>query len=223
MKTILIIEDDNDINHILNELLTTNGYQCISAFSGTEGLLLVEKETIDLILLDLMLPGKNGSEVLETIRKTKKVPIIALTAISDINSKVNLLKLGADDYITKPFDHAELLARIEVQLRKEDSPTDSSLLVYKDISLDYNAYSVAVGGIPLIFSRKEFEILKLLMTYPSKVFSKENIYESVWGDDYIGDDNTIAVHISNIRNKLSQLNPNEEYVQTIWGIGFKMS
>ena len=223
MKKILIIEDDADINNVLRELLAQNGYLTESAYSGTEAIMRFAAEKYELVLLDLMLPGKNGLEVLEVIRQQGSfVPVIALTAVNDKVSIVELLKSGADDYITKPFDADELLARIEARLRNSAGAGTQSLTVFKDIVLNDELYDAFIGDRPLHLSKREFEIFALLVGNPKKVFTKNNIYESVWRDEFLGDDNTVNVHISKIRAKIAAIKPNEEYIQTIWGIGFKM-
>jgi len=224
MTTILIIEDDSYINNLLNELLTMNQYQVFQAYSGTEALLYFEKEIIDLVLLDLMIPGKTGKEVLSTIRNQYDIPIIVLTAITEIDSKVDLLKAGASDYVTKPFNNEELLARIEVQLRNANTESNfKNSLTYKGIVLNHETYMVTVDNQAISLARKEFDILRLLMKHPNKVFSKTNIYESIWDEQFIGDENTVTVHVSNLRTKLSEINASEEYIQTVWGVGYKMS
>ena len=224
--SILVIEDDNDISKMICDLLEQNGYNAKPACSGTEALMTFNNK-VNLVLLDLMLPGLKGEDVLEEIRKHSKVPIIGLSAKSDKASTINLLKSGADDYIVKPFNNDELLARIEAQLRRYNQssslPSEDNKLSYKDISIDKETYSVQVGDIPVNLTKREFLILELLMEYPKKVFTKSNLYEHVWNDEFFGDENTINVHISNIRSKLSKVNPSEEYIQTVWGIGFKMS
>lgn len=224
-SSILVIEDDSDISNMICDLLEQNGYNAKPAYSGTEALMIFD-HTIDLVLLDLMLPGLSGEAVLQEIRKHSHLPIIGVSAKSDKSSTINLLKSGADDYIVKPFDNEELLARIEVQLRKYDQPsgnsTENNKITYKDISLDLETYSVQVGETPISLTKREFLILELLLRYPKKVFTKSNLYEHVWNDEFIGDENTINVHISNIRSKLAKANPSEEYIQTVWGIGFKM-
>lgn len=224
--TLLVIEDDNDISNMICDLLEQNGYNTKSAYSGTEALLVFD-HTINLVLLDLMLPGLAGEQVLEEIRKQSNIPVIGLSAKSDKASTINLLKIGADDYIVKPFNNDELLARIEVQLRRyrqnTSLPSDNNRLSYKDIVIDVETYSVEVSGTPVNLTKREFLILELLMKYPKKVFTKANLYEHVWNDEFFGDENTINVHISNIRSKLAKANATEEYIQTVWGIGFKMS
>jgi len=223
MKKILIIEDDAHINKMLAELLSRNNYESVSAFSGTEALLLLSRETFSLILLDLMLPGKTGAEVLAEIRKSGvNTPVIALTALSDKESVVKTLKLGADDYITKPFDNAELLARIEVRIRNiRGNKEAAKTLKFKNIELDPERFDGFISGNALGLSKREFAILKLLIENPNKVFTKNNIYESVWGGEFLGDDNTVNVHISKIRAKIAKFREGE-FIETVWGIGFKM-
>jgi DNA-binding response OmpR family regulator len=226
MLRVLIVEDDTYISNMLRDLLEQNGYQPIQAYSGTEAVLSLEKTKADLILLDLMLPGKTGDQVLEEVRRSGSTPIIALTAVNDRAVKIFMLKSGADDYITKPFDNDELLARIEALLRRVMSSKNEQgehKLRFKDIELDQETYEVQVGNEPVTLSKHEFDILKLLMENPRRVFTKNNIYETVWGEEYIGDDNTINVHISRIRSKLAKVNAAEDYIQTVWGIGFKMN
>ncbi|MBZ2174295.1 response regulator transcription factor [Schnuerera sp. xch1] len=224
--SILVIEDDNDINNMICDLLKQNGYDTKVAYSGTEALMVFNNK-IDLVLLDLMLPGLNGEMVLKEIRKHSNVPVIGLSAKSNKASTINLLKSGADDYIVKPFNNDELLARIEAQLRRYNSSSsinsENNKITYKDITIDIETYSVQVSDTPVNLTKREFLILELLMKYPKKVFTKSNLYEHVWNDEFFGDDNTINVHISNIRSKLAKANPSEEYIQTVWGIGFKMS
>ena len=214
---ILIIEDDMLLNDMTKRLLTQHGYCATSAYSGSEALLLIERSSFDLILLDLMLPGISGEIVLEKIKNIIDIPIIGVSAKTDIDSKVNLIRNGADDYITKPFDNQELLVRIEAVLRrfqKSTTPNNSKILRFKDLSLDTEA--------PITLTRYEYLILQLLMSSPSKVFTKNNIFESVWNENFIGDDNAINVHIGNLRKKFAKVNPEEKYIQTVWGLGFKM-
>jgi len=230
MDKILIVEDDTHINEMLCELLTKNGYLATSAFSGTEALLLLSQNMFSLIILDLMLPGKTGEQVLLEARQCLNIPIIVLTAIADKETTTKLLHMGADDYLSKPFDNGELLARIAVQLRRVFTDTatgtatraNTSKLAFKDIVLDLDGYDAYIEATKVGLSKREFEILRLMMSHPEKVFTKNNLYESVWGGEFFGDDNTINVHISKLRAKLNAVNPNVEYIQTVWGIGFKM-
>lgn len=223
MKKILVVEDDTSINEMVCELLDKNGYEVSSAFSGTEALMLIPNNNFALVLLDLMLPGKTGEQVLEEIRVKYDIPVIVLTAKADKETTVKLLRLGADDYLIKPFDNDELLARCDVQIRRNISPKQNNkTLSFKDITLDLEGYNVYINKVKINISKREFQILELMISQPTRVFTKSNIYESVWGEDFFGDDNTVSVHISKIRSKLNTIAPNEEYIQTIWGIGFKM-
>ena len=222
---ILVVEDDPDINNLLFKIVTDAGYDCRQAFSGSEAALLAEQYTYDLILLDLMLPGLTGEEFIERLRQGKTMPIIVLSAKAGLEDRVNVLKLGADDFIPKPFDNAEVLARVEAQLRRSkkfSGEAAGETLRLGDLVLDRESVSVTAGGKDITLTVREFEILALLMEHPKKVFTREQIYERVWGEDYMGDDNTVNVHVSNLRSKLSKVSE-REYIKTVWGIGFKMA
>lgn len=235
---ILIVEDDNDISHMLKELLQQNGYETAQAFSGTEALFYIEKELPTALILDLMLPGMNGEDLLSKIKKEHpEVAVIISSAKEDIQTRVSLLRAGADDYIVKPFDVDELLARLEAVLRRSGKiiPTDNpaenmsasgdnkkSTIQYKDIQIEPEEFRVTVAGEEVRLTRREYLILELLMKNPGKVFTKNNIYESVWNEEFFGEDNAVNVHISNIRQKLAKVNADETYIETVWGIGFKM-
>lgn len=235
---ILIVEDDNDISNMLKELLQQNGYRTAQAFSGTEALLYIEKELPSALILDLMLPGMNGEELLAKIKQEHpEVAVIISSAKEDIKTRIELLRAGADDYIVKPFDVDELLARLEAVLRrsgksnisenKEDineAPTAAkgTAIQYKDIVIEPEEFQVMVAGQEVRLTRREYLILELLMKNPGKVFTKNNIYESVWNEEFLGEDNAVNVHISNIRQKLAKVNSEETYIETVWGIGFKM-
>ena len=220
-KTILIIEDDEEINNMLCILLQQNGYQTVSAFSGTEGIL-VHNGNISLILLDLMLPGKRGEEIISELKAKHDVPVIVTSAIHDVSKKVNLFSLGADDYVTKPFHNDELLARISARLRKTADISTNETLVYKDIVLNKNDYSVTCNGKSVELSKHEFALLKLLMENPNRTCTKSIIYDTVWDDENSADDNTLNVHMSKLRKKLKACNPDEEYIETVWGIGYRL-
>lgn len=225
MNKILIVEDDSDIGGMMRELLTHHCYEVDNAYSGTEALFWIEKEKYDLVLLDLMLPGLSGEEVLQAIRKKSDVPVIAVSAKDDKDTRLSLLKVGADDYITKPFDTDELLVRIEVVLRRKghiDQTSENSILRFKDIELNDTEFTCTVNKMLILLTKFEYNLLHLLMSNPKKVFTKNNIYESVWEEDFLGEDNAINVHICNIRSKLAKGNPKGNYIQTVWGIGFKM-
>ncbi len=222
---ILVVEDDQDINRLLCRILTDGGYDVRPAFSGSEAALWAEQYDYDLVLLDLMLPGITGEEFIARMRKKRTMPIIVLSAKAGLEDRVNVLRLGADDFIPKPFDNAEVLARVEAQLRRYkqfSAPGGGQVLRCGDLELDREAIRVTAGGREVTLTAREFEILALLMSHPRKVFTREQLYESAWGGEYMGDDNTVNVHISNLRSKLSKVS-DQEYIKTVWGIGFKMN
>lgn len=219
MKTILIVEDDKDINEMLQKVLKINGYNIKSAYSGTEALLLHNSD-VELIILDLMLPGKSGEEIINELKQIKNVPVIVTSAINDIDTKLDLFNLGADDYVTKPFNNDELLARIKVHL-KHNSRNQDEVLKIGDIELNPKTYKVVCNGLDITLSKIEFEILKLLMKNNNQVVTKSVLFDTVWDTMDSADENTLNVHISKIRNKLKKANPSEEYIETIWSIGYK--
>lgn len=219
-ERILIIEDDKDINEMLTKLLTNNHYKILNAYSGTEGLL-VHNDNIDLILLDLMLPGKNGEEIIKELKNKNNVPVIIMSAIEDTSKKIDLFDLGANDYITKPFNNDELLARIKVQLRDKSSGF-SNILKFKDIELNKAKFDVICNHIKVPLTKKEFELLKLLMENENQTLTKSMIFDSIWNSENSADDNTLNVHISKIKNKLKDCNPNNEYIETVWSIGYRL-
>ena len=221
---ILVVEDDPDINRLLCRILEGAGYACRPAFSGSEAALWAERYDYDLVLLDLMLPGLTGEELITQLRQRKTMPIIVLSAKAGLEDRVNVLKLGADDFIPKPFDNAEVLARVEAQLRRYrqfSGASGGSVLTHGDLVLDKDSVTVTAAGKPVAVTAREFHILTLLMEHPKKVFTREQLYQQVWNGAYMGDDNTVNVHISNLRSKLAKVSPTE-YIKTVWGIGFKM-
>ena len=200
---ILVVEDDANINDLLKEALEREGYRCTQAFSGTEAKLLLEKNYYSVILLDLMLPGIPGEEVLKEIRRRGNEPVIILTAKDTIDDKVEFLRNGADDYVTKPFDIKEIVARVEVQLRRRGELLCEEELSYHGLKLDKEHFCVMVDGAELSkITKQEFAILELLLKHPKKVFSKEEIFEYAWEDSYMGETKTLDVHISHIRKKI---------------------
>lgn len=224
MNPILIVEDDTNINNLLLEALSKEGYLCEQAFSGTEALLRLELKQYALVMLDLMLPGISGEEVLGQIRENENLPVIVLTAKDSLNEKVNLLTSGADDYITKPFQIEEVLARVQVQLRHANKDTEEKgqILTYKEMILDKLHFQVKVEGQELHkITKQEFAILELLLKNPKRVFSKEDIFEYAWEEAYMGETKTLDVHISNIRKKIKAVTE-EEYIETVWGIGYRL-
>ncbi len=220
MQKILVVEDNNEINDLLCEMLTAANYQPIAAFSGTEGLMRFEYEEIDLILLDLMLPGRSGEEVLAGIREKSEVPVIIISAKSEMGQKVDLLVNGADDYIVKPFDVREVLARIRLQLKKSRRDTGKENKGTDKLWIDDERKAVFIAGNDIGLTRLEYNIIKLLFANPNKVFTKQELFEQAWDEYYIGEDKTINVHISNIRNKMKKYTE-DNYIETVWGIGFR--
>ena len=226
MQKILIVEDDTNINNLLREALSKEGYSCEQAFSGTEAKLLLnmQEHGYELVLLDLMLPGIPGEAVLEEIRKKGNLPVIVLTAKDSLDEKVEVLTSGADDYITKPFEIREVLARVQVQLRrKEEKETGIERdLSFKDMVLNRDTFQVRIDGRILSkITKQEFAILELLLRNPKQVFSKEDIFEYAWDEPYMGETKTFDVHISNIRKKIKQVT-SDEYIETVWGIGYRL-
>jgi Response regulators consisting of a CheY-like receiver domain and a winged-helix DNA-binding domain len=221
MQKILVIEDDENINNMITEALEKCGYGCKQAFSGTEADVYMKSNQYDLVLLDLMLPGRKGDALLKELRSLSSVPVIIISAKDELDCKVDLLTLGADDYITKPFELKELLARVLVQLRRRENTPTSGLLIFRELKLDKNTFEVRIKDNKINITKQEFSILELLLTYPNRVFSKQDIYDYAWKDYFIGEDKTINVHISNIRNKFKRFT-DEEYIETVWGVGFKL-
>ena len=219
MKTIAIIDDDIHIGNMLEEVLHREGYLVLRAYSGTEALYLLSQHRADLILLDLMLPGLSGEELLPHIHN---LPIIVISAKIDVQDKVRLLLGGAADYLTKPFDIKELLARITVQLRKHHDSGLSAILSVDDLKLDPSSHEVSVGNCPVKLKKKEYSILKLLMRNPGQVIAKAVILERITEDTPDCTDSSLKQHISNLRRKLRAVN-GRDYIEAVWGIGFKLT
>ena len=222
---ILVVEDDNDINQLLCRIIKKGNYLPQPAYSGTEAMIYLEKQKWDLVLLDLMLPGLKGEEVLSEITSKGSTPVIVISAKSEQQTKIDSLRSGADDFISKPFDVEEVSARIDSLLRRYKQSNEApkrDQLIHKDIHLDLEAKSVIVNGTRLTLTVREYTILVLLLSSPQKIFSKSNLFESVWNEPFLGHENTVNVHMSNLRNKLSKANPNEDYIDTIWGMGYRI-
>ena len=228
MKKIAVIEDDIDICKMLTTFLKKYDYEVCYALDGAAGLELCQTYEPDLILLDIMLPKVDGDEVLKKLRLFTNAPVIVVSAKTMVQTKIDLLKSGADDYMTKPFDLYELLARIEANLKRvsgrickksshEQSAEDT--LKYRDIKIENSQVFIKDRSVP--FTSTELKILTLLLQYPQKIFSKQNLYESIWNEDYAYDDDTINTHMSHVRKKIKSIT-DEDYIQTIWGIGYKM-
>ncbi|MDD6057872.1 MAG: response regulator transcription factor [Clostridiales bacterium] len=219
MKTIAIIDDDVHIGDMLAEALTQEGYGVLRAYSGTEALYLFSQSKPDLVLLDLMLPGLSGEEVLAHI---KGIPVIVLSARADVQDKIHLLLNGAADYMTKPFDTKELLARITAQLRKAAQQEESTALSVADLSLDLLSLTLTVQGEAVKLTRTESAILKLLMQNPKQVIAKSVLLDRISADTPDCTERSLKQHISNLRKKLQAVS-GVDYIETVWGIGFKLA
>ena len=218
MQTILIVEDDMDIHNLIKELLEKQKYKVLDSYSGTEALMVLEREKVDLILLDLMLPGLNGEEI---VKKVKDIPMIVISAKISPEDKVNVLLNGANDYITKPFSTEELLARIQVQFRIKESKRENKELTYKEMILSEERQAIIMKEKQVHLTRTEFAILKQLLRNPKQVVTKSKLLELISHDTLDCDENSLKVHISNLRKKIRQVTK-EEYIESVWGIGFKM-
>ena len=218
MKTIAVIEDDISIGNLLEELLTGEGYSVLRAYSGTEALMLLENHTPDLVLLDLMLPGLSGEDVLPKIRN---IPVIILSAKADAEHKAELLIDGAADYITKPFNTKELLARITVQLRRQISREPENILAVGNLTLNLTSHTVYVNDTHLHLTRTEFAILKLLMQNPGQVIAKSVLLDRISEDTPDCTESSLKVHISNLRQKLREAD-GQDPIEAVWGIGFRL-
>ncbi|WP_152395548.1 response regulator transcription factor [Paenibacillus guangzhouensis] len=222
---ILVAEDDSDISRLLCSIIKKSGYIPQPAFSGTEALLYLQQRQWSMLLLDLMLPGMTGEELLQQLEGRDDMPIIIISAKGEPKTKVSVLRGGASDFITKPFDIEEVSARIDSQLRLYARIAQSALpnvLKHNGLVLDQDAKTVTVDGAELNLTAREFEILLLLMSAPKKVFTKSNLYERVWGEPFYGDDNIINVHMSNLRGKLAKAAPGSEFIETVWGMGYRL-
>lgn len=219
MKTILITDDDLHIGNMLEILLTQAGYAVLRAYSGTEALMVLSNHTPDLVLLDLMLPGLSGEELLP---KIGDIPVIVVSAKAAVSDKVQLLMNGAVDYITKPFDTQELLARIAVALRNAEKQTNSAdVLKYEELTLNLTEHRVYIGEKEIKLTKTEFAILKLLMQNPTQVIAKSVILDKISIDTPDCVESSLKVHISNLRRKLKEAD-GKDYIEAVWGIGFKM-
>ncbi|EOS23020.1 hypothetical protein C804_05540 [Lachnospiraceae bacterium A4] len=224
---ILLVEDDVEISEMLKNFLMTENFEVVTAYDGESA---CEKFFVDeysIVLLDLMIPKISGMEVMKTIRVSSTVPIMILSAKDTDSDKTLGLGLGADDYVTKPFSVTEVLARIKANIRRNTQYTaaateEEEILTKGELALNLNAYSVMKNGKKVELTAKEFEILKLLMKNPKKVYTKEQLYSQIWKDAYMGDENAVNVHISRLRNKIEDNPRDPDYVVIVWGIGYKL-
>ncbi|SFE11193.1 DNA-binding response regulator, OmpR family, contains REC and winged-helix (wHTH) domain [Paenibacillus catalpae] len=228
-KRILLIEDDIDISQLIESHLKQENYNVYTAYDGEEAELLFRQEKFDLILLDLMLPKISGMDLLKQIRETSVVPVLIISAKGSDLDKALGLGFGADDYISKPFSMIELTARVQAAIRRstqysevDNKPEETRAITYKDLTLDLHTFSAIVGGKSMQLTAKEFHILKLFLTNRSRVYTKEQIYQLIWEDDYYGNENVINVHIRRLREKIEEDPSSPRYIKTIWGIGYKL-
>ena len=226
MKHVLIIEDDMDIAELERDYLQLNGYTAEIVQDGALGLKKAMTGMYDVIVVDLMLPQKDGFEIIKQIRKRLEIPIIIVSARNDDIDKIRGLDFGADDYLTKPFSPAELIARIKSHIKRYErlkGHTSLEIIEYKGLEINLASHKVRVNGILVQLTTKEYELLLFLATNPNIVFSKAHIFDTIWGDDCYGDNATVAVHIQKIRKKIEKDSSNPEYIETLWGTGYRFN
>lgn len=221
---VLIVEDDREISKLLRDFLHNEGYEVIQTYNGAEAALIMKNEKFDIILMDLMLPEVSGEKLIEKFRESSDTPVIVVSAKSEVETRLETLKIGADDYIIKPFNLDEVLVRIQVVLRRMNKEVKKNVTKYENRGLIYFAEEnrVEYEGKELVLTAKELKILELFMTNPNKTFTKAGLYESVWDDVYYYEDNIINVHVSNLRNKLKKIT-GRDYIETVWGIGYRLN
>lgn len=223
METILVIDDEEDLVMIIKDTLEANGYNVLTAYNGFDGIEMSRKKP-DLIILDIMMPDIDGFNVCSLVRDNIDCPILFLSAKDSEKDKIKGLAIGGDDYITKPFSLKELVSRVKTHLRREKRKVkkeDNSLLIFKNLAIDLKGLNVRVNDENINLTKKEFEIIELLALNPGQVFSKDQIYEKIWGYDGLGDTSTVTEHIKNIRSKISSLDKENKYIETVWGLGYK--
>lgn len=223
MKKILIIEDDRSIAELERDYLEINDFKCEIAARGTTGLEMALAENYDLIIIDIMLPGMDGFEVITELRKKKQTPVIFLSARSGDIDKIRGLGLGADDYMTKPFSPNELVARVKAHISRHEALTSNSgdVITAGSLVIDKDAHKVTVEGAEISFTAKEYDLLLFLAQNPNRIFSKEVLFDKIWGLDAVGDVSTVTVHIQRVREKINM--KNENHIETVWGVGYRFS
>ncbi len=223
MKKILIIEDDRSIAELERDYLEINDFKCELAARGTTGLEMALAENYDLIIIDIMLPGMDGFEVITELRKKKQTPVIFLSARSGDIDKIRGLGLGADDYMTKPFSPNELVARVKAHISRHEALTSNSsdIITAGSLVIDKDAHKITVGGAEISFTAKEYDLLLFLAQNPNRIFSKEVLFDKIWGLDAVGDVSTVTVHIQRVREKINI--KNENHIETVWGVGYRFS
>ncbi|WP_438493251.1 response regulator [Paenibacillus sp. IHBB 3054] len=225
MNTVLIVDDDVEIRDVIHVYLRNEGYHVIEAADGEEALNAIKTTSIQLVILDVMMPRMDGIKACLKIREISNTPIIMLSAKEEDIDKITGLTTGADDYMIKPFNPLELLARVKAQLRRQSligKEESNSLILIKDLVIDKIKHSVKLKGNEISLTPLEFAILVLLASHPGQVYSADNIYESVWKEPYRYSDNTVMVHIGNLRDKLEEFPRNPQYIKTVWGVGYKI-
>lgn len=219
-KTILIVEDDSNIRELLSLYLEQEGYHIETAQDGAEGLRNLKRTHPDLVLLDLMMPVMDGTQMMRELRTFSQTPVIILTAKGEVFDKVALLELGADDYITKPFEMREVIARIKAVLRRFNQESGEPKLIFDNLVIDKQSYNIIVNGSKLEIPPKEIELLYFLASSPNRVFTRAQLLDDVWGFDYFGDTRTVDVHVKRLREKLLGVSEQWE-IKTVWGVGYK--
>ena len=218
---IAVIEDDREISNILTKILTENDYEAKAAFDGAEAMKLIKAEKFDLMLMDLMLPFVNGETLIYELRKISDTPVIVISAKSMMETKLEVLRLGADDYIIKPFDINEVIVRIDVILRRVQASIGGDILSCGGLRLNTAEKRAEWNGKPINLTAKEISLLELFMKNPKKTYTKAELYETVWNEPYYYEDNTINVHVSNLRSKLKKIS-GQDHIETVWGIGYRL-
>ena len=225
MSRILIIEDDENILQLERDYLEANDFEVDTANNGEDGLKKALSNQYSLVLLDIMLPKMDGFEVCKKIRGTKDIPILLVSAKKDDSAKINGLGFGADDYIVKPFSPSELVARVKAHINRYQrltNTTEPNLVIYGDFKLNKDTGEVFLKDKEIVLTKKEFEVLYLLVTNPETIFSKNELFQRVWGYDSLGDTSTLTVHINRLRDKLKAAQPDIDYIKTIWGRGYRL-
>ena len=224
-EKVLIVDDEKEIRELIRDYLNVEGFKVEMASDGKEAIEKFESDNFDIVILDIMLPKIDGMEILKIIRGKSNIPVMMLSAKKSDVDKVLGLGLGADDYMTKPFSPKELVARIKAQLRRykqfSNRHLDKNILEFKDLKIDLDGYNVYLDDEKIQMSAKEFEILKYLALNPERVYSREQIFNQIWGYNEYGDINTVTVHIRKIREKIEEDSSNPKYIETVWGVGYK--
>ncbi|MEK8130569.1 response regulator transcription factor [Paenibacillus filicis] len=222
---VLVVDDEWNMRNLLRIYLSKSGFQVTEASGGSEALSVIKQSSFDLIILDVMMPDMDGWDVCKKIRKVNQSPILMLTARTETQDKVHGFNVGADDYVVKPFEPEELIARVFALIRRagmaETQPSPIETISYRGILIDSKSRQVFVNEQPVEYTPKEFELLRYMAEHPNRAFSREVLLEQVWGDDYFGDIRTVDTHVKNIREKLRQAGLNDTPVQTVWGVGYR--